>query len=62
MPPEMKDDHPPHGQQGNDGAAGAAVECRDLQFSYPQRPLEKVLKGVSIKVFLTKNHQPLIHL
>ncbi|KAH8907719.1 P-loop containing nucleoside triphosphate hydrolase protein [Coniochaeta sp. PMI_546] len=47
---EMRDDDPPPGEQWQDGASGAAIECRDLQFSYPQRPLAKVLKGVSIKI------------
>lgn len=47
---EMRDDDPPPGEQWQDGASGAAIECRDLQFSYPQRPLSKVLRGVSIKV------------
>lgn len=49
---EMRDDHPPQGEQWHDGASGAAVECRDLHFSYPQRSLAKVLNGVSIKVCL----------
>lgn len=47
---EMRDDHPPQGEQWHDGASGAAVECRDLHFSYPQRSLAKVLNGVSIKI------------
>ena len=42
---DMKDDHPP--PSNSDSNEGVAVECRDLEFAYPRRPLVKVLKGVS---------------
>ena len=49
MSPKMIDNHPPHGEKWEDGASGAAVECRDIEFSYPQRTQAKVLKEVSVE-------------
>ncbi|KAF3932797.1 hypothetical protein ABW19_dt0207792 [Dactylella cylindrospora] len=42
---DMKDDSPPQDENGNGGAA--AVECKDLEFSYPRRPGIKVLNRIS---------------
>ncbi|KAK4442563.1 P-loop containing nucleoside triphosphate hydrolase protein [Podospora aff. communis PSN243] len=45
VPPENKDDQPPRPEKLLDG--GAAIDCQQLEFAYPQRPTAKVLKGVS---------------
>ncbi|KAK0655190.1 P-loop containing nucleoside triphosphate hydrolase protein [Cercophora newfieldiana] len=48
VPAENKDDQPPRPEKLLDG--GAAIDCQDLEFSYPQRPEAKVLKGVSPQI------------
>jgi ATP-binding cassette subfamily B (MDR/TAP) protein 1 len=45
---DMKDNYPPG--DGGSSTAAVEVECRDLEFSYPRRPMSKVLKDVSFLV------------
>ncbi|KAM7193333.1 P-loop containing nucleoside triphosphate hydrolase protein [Rhypophila sp. PSN 637] len=46
--PDNKDDYPPVDEKIPEG--GVSLECRDLQFSYPQRPDTRVLKGISATI------------
>ncbi|KAM7217287.1 P-loop containing nucleoside triphosphate hydrolase protein [Rhypophila decipiens] len=46
--PDNKDDYPPVDEKIPED--GVSLECRDLQFSYPQRPDTRVLKGISATI------------
>ena len=48
VPVDMKDNYPP-GRE-NSGEDAIAVDFKDLEFSYPRRPGNKILKGVSLSV------------
>ncbi len=48
VPDDMRDNYPPGGENGGGGAV--AVECEDLEYSYPRRPGIRVVKGVSLSI------------
>ncbi|KAK3367251.1 P-loop containing nucleoside triphosphate hydrolase protein [Lasiosphaeria ovina] len=50
VPPDNRDDCPPEGSSEKKDEAGVSLECRGLEFAYPQRPHAKVLKGVSVNI------------
>ncbi|KAK3372106.1 P-loop containing nucleoside triphosphate hydrolase protein [Podospora didyma] len=48
VPADNKDDRPPRSEKQLEG--GVAVDCQDLEFAYPSRPLARALKGVSTNI------------
>ena len=51
VPRDIRDDYPPGSDTDEKPARPApSVECRDLEFRYPQRPHTRVLKGVSTEL------------
>ena len=48
VPPENQDDYPPRSDK--EPKAAVSMISQDLEFSYPQRPKVKVLKGVNANV------------
>ncbi|KAK3331292.1 P-loop containing nucleoside triphosphate hydrolase protein [Apodospora peruviana] len=49
VPPENRDDQPPRDEKVA-SESGISIDCQDLEFSYPQRPATKVLKGISAAI------------